>query len=225
MNDHHQIFTISFHEQTSKTPKPKSPKKKKSLTTIIINNTLYHEFVSIYKNSQNAQNKIEKRKKGKKKKSLKRKSVQKRGSYPRITIIIPTTGQKTRIETLFDLAIAIDIFTAIVHRSNKNQLIFQVPLQEAHLFSLAGQPRSSAVAAPLLAPPEPIVVLRIVGDLPLVTTTAATAEAEAELGGAEEREGCAEEREEDRRAEEEEEVADPAAPEPRGGGGSGGGGG
>ena len=99
-------------------------------------------------------------------------------------------SEKIRIETIFDPPIV----TAIVHGSNKNKLIFQIPLQKAHSFSLA---RPMPAAAAFLASPEPIVLLQLVGNLPPVPSASA-ADAEAELGGTEEGESGAEEREEDR---------------------------
>ena len=62
------------------------------------------------------------------------------------------------------------VLSTIVHRSDQQQLILQVPLQQPHLFSS----------------------LRLVAGQ--LATASEAAEAEEELGGAEEREGGEEER-------------------------------
>lgn len=79
------------------------------------------------------------------------------------------------------------VLSTIVHRSDQQQLILQVPLQQPHLFSFLRLRRAS----PFLASPHPIVLRLVAGQL---ATASAAAEAEEELGGAEEREGGEEER-------------------------------
>lgn len=119
-----------------------------------------------------------------KKKTSKLKSSQKRSV--RIEIVVP------------NLLIQILIVSTIIHRSDEQQLILQVPLQQPHLFcTLVFFFGTSAAAAPFFASAQALVLRLVLSQL-----RAAAAEAEAELGGAEQGESGAEERDYNRRAEE-----------------------
>jgi hypothetical protein len=108
--------------------------------------------------------------------------------------------RSVRIEIVVpNLLIQILIVSTIIHRSDEQQLILQVPLQQPHLFCtlVFFFGTSAAAAAPFFASAQALVLRLVLSQL-----RAAAAEAEAELGGAEQGESGAEERDYNRRAEE-----------------------